>query len=480
LTRASREQHINQALVEYRSRPGSTQDTTRVPLRGHSTILEVIEVPLDMPILNADSFRIAPALEDHPLRDVVRNTPESVQAQDIVADLVRKSHRHADLLKESLLTDGQDQPGIITRSGKLLNANTRCVLLRELVREGKLSSASLRVAVLPADITNSEELALESVLQQQQEFKDEYNLVSKLMMIRKLYTDGGMSDKQIAASLREKAGARRIAELREVLVLMERARHLSTDPRPLSAFVSDKDQQQNWLELLKTVRDAESLNGREAANDAIRGWLVAFYSGYDSVHHLRSARGSWVEKDVVAHLSGSGETGVAVVNAVKAPRPKSKTMSGNDETPVGLDLLGGDAPAVERSTNEVQQLLDLVVQAKDHPDDDLVLPSGEALPSSDIMTVVRNSVRLGLDDVKRRASDQNRLTRPQTQADGAERALKGIVEALDEVIDDPDFGSKRDDFVATFELIEEHIEDIRSLLGMPATAATDDIEGLEF
>lgn len=479
MTRSSREQHINQAIAEYRSHSGSTRDTARIPFRGRSTVLEVIELPLDIPILNADSFRIAPALEDHPKRDVVRSRPESVEGQEVVADLVRRSHRHAENLKDSLLIDGQDQPGIITRSGKLLNANTRCVLLRELVREGRLTSASLRVAVLPADTTNSEELGLESILQQQQEYKDEYNFVSKLMMIQKLYTDAGMSDKQIAASLREKGGARRISDLREVLVLMDRARHLSTHPRPVSVFVAEKDQQQNWLELLKSVRDIEELRGREAANDYIRGWLVAFYTGFDSVHQLRSARGKWIEKDVLEHLSGAGATGAAVVQAVKTQRPKPVALKGDAE-PIGLDLLDDDPPAYESASDAVQQLLDLVVDVKARPDDDLTLPSGESLASSEVLAVVRASVRDGLEDVKRRTSDQNRLTRPQTQADSAERALKGVLEAVDEVAEDAEFSPLIDDLVTTLELIESHMEEIRELLGARLDVDSDDTQGSEY
>lgn len=49
----------------------------RVPLRGNGELLEVIEIPLDLPVLNSESFRIAPSLEEHPQADLVRTDPYS-------------------------------------------------------------------------------------------------------------------------------------------------------------------------------------------------------------------------------------------------------------------------------------------------------------------------------------------------------------------------------------------------------------------
>lgn len=59
MTDAIREQHIARALAQYQQMAGA-RDTMRVPLRGKPTLLEVIEVPLDLPTLNPVSFRIAP------------------------------------------------------------------------------------------------------------------------------------------------------------------------------------------------------------------------------------------------------------------------------------------------------------------------------------------------------------------------------------------------------------------------------------
>ena len=85
---------------------------------------------------------------------MIEADPYSPAAQRIVAELVRDSHRSAAALKDSLI-DGQDQPGLITRKGKLVNGNTRCVLLRDLRAEGRITNSTIRVAVLPSDVVES-------------------------------------------------------------------------------------------------------------------------------------------------------------------------------------------------------------------------------------------------------------------------------------------------------------------------------------
>lgn len=70
--------------------------------------------------------------------------------------------------------------------------------MRELTAEGDLRAQAIRVAVLPSDVLDPELLDLEAVLQKQKEHKDEYNLVSELMMLRTLHTDANMTEQQIA------------------------------------------------------------------------------------------------------------------------------------------------------------------------------------------------------------------------------------------------------------------------------------------
>lgn len=477
MTAASRELHIKKAIEEVRSRPG-VPETARLQFRGTFQTFEVIELPLNVPILNARSFRIAPLLADHPKRTLVEQDHESAEAQEVVAGLVRLSHRQVEGLRASLQSQGQAQPGVITRSGKLINGNSRCVLLRDLVAQGKIpASTTIRVAVLPGDTDNREELDLESVLQQQKEFKDEYNLVARLMMIQSLF-DNGMTDEAIAASLRADKAAD-IKRLREVLVLMNRARALPQGNLTLSTFVTVEDQQQNWLDLLKDVREIESLHGREAADEHIRGWLIAYFGGHSAVHWLRKAKGDWVKRDLLPNLAEAGHNGDLITQTLVI---ESDTLGSStaDEVPSGVDLLDVDGDeSTPVTSSQTQSLLDLVVSASQEPEREFPMPDGSTLTGREIRVVIHTSATEGLNAAAQRKKDTNRLLRPGNSADSASTSLKSLVEALEEVADDPEFVPKVDDLRATLELVQSRLDEAVGIVNDIKTPAADSEESSE-
>ena len=466
MTAATRELHITKALDEQRNRPGGGESTTLF-FRGKRVLLPVIELPLTVPMLNARSFRIAPLLEDHPKRDLVERDPESDEAQAIVAELVRQAHRYKEGLKESLNVDGQDQPGVITRTGKLINGNSRCVLLRELVNEGTVaSSTTIRVAVLPSDTSNREELDLESTLQQQKDFKDDYNLVSRLMMLQRL-SESGMSDSAIASQQRTKGGAKRVKELREVLVLMGRARLLPTEHLPLSAFVKEEDQQENWLALRLRVQEIESLATREAADAFIREWLVAYFTGHDSVHQLRNATEGWTRRDLLPHLAEAGEDGEKLHVLVTASEPidSADSLPEKPVDPEGLDLLDvAEAQPVPAASSPTQKLLDLAAQSSQDGSREFQLQDGTKRTGQELQRILHKTASEGLSDAAQRKKDANRITRPQSEAESAARSLRSLIEALDDVVDDSEFVSRADELRSTLDLIQTRLDEAFELV----------------
>ncbi|MCK2213360.1 hypothetical protein MF672_006065 [Actinomadura sp. ATCC 31491] len=434
--------------------------------------LEVIDVPLSIPVLNADSFRIAPQLDEHPQRDLVRSDPYSPAAQQLVSDLVKSVHRHSQDLKENLGEEGQSQPGVITRQGKLINANTRCVLLRELAREGRTKITTLRVAVLPADVTDQELLELEMLLQQQVELKDEYRLVNQLTMIKKLH-DAGVSDDAIARKLRIRsarsmsAGAR-VRELREVLFLMERTRRL-TEPRlSITTFASDRDKEQNWRELLREVKRLDSTQGREAADAHILGWLIAYLTGIDSVHKLRLANGDWVERGVIDQLAQHHH---ALHDAIAGKQQGETTPSGRpdkvDQIP-GLDLLGSleETLPAESVKPQVQTLANIVAQAHQAgTDHHVTLPNGTSVSAPEVLEKVGNTVNKAIAAEKRRNRAGTRLTRPQGYLDSARSSLNDAIRAIYEAKPDPAFHAhQRATLNAMLTEIEDLVDQARTAL----------------
>ena len=98
-------------------------------------------------------------------------------------------------LKQELLDLGQQEPGLITRDGLLVNGNTRCAALMELQKEGKISGATIDVAVLPSSVTSHEITDIEIRLQMVRLTHQDYSFSNSLLMMRK-YLNTGKTEKK--------------------------------------------------------------------------------------------------------------------------------------------------------------------------------------------------------------------------------------------------------------------------------------------
>lgn len=442
MTQEARKQKILQTLEEHSRQRGA--EMMAVPLRRGSEVLPVIRLPLSVPLLNADSFRIAPELDDHPSAELVRADPLGSEAQKIIAHLVRTSHKHTKELKESL-KDGQDEPGLITRAGILINANTRCVLMRELRDEGDLQSDAIRVAVLPADIDDPELMDLEAVVQKQRDHKDPYNLVSELMMLKRLHIRGKMTPQQIGK--RQRLPAKDIVKRFEILSLMERARYLVDPPLPLTTFSGQRSKLQNWKELLTRVQDLDARENPAAGDEAIVEWLFAYMLGHNSVHRLRYADGGWIDRHVVDHLSSHGEIGTKLAEITDAVQDAPKVDDRTD-----LDILDISENASPQPAGPSKaKLLGLAVALHNaDPAEKVTLPDGSEHAAADVTRVLKAASTKGLEDSKRRADAGERLIAPENLLKKTYEDFVAANRAIDEAVGVTGF--------------EQHIDTVRSLL----------------
>lgn len=438
VTEASRKDQIALALKQRDE--DKNQETQRDPLR--DKLLPVIEVPLDLPVLNHRSFRIAAQLNEHPERELVNAEPDSPRAQAIIADLVMGVHRNVAELKESLQVEGQTDAAMITRGGVLLNGNTRCVLLRRLRESGELlRPAMLRVAVLPHDYTNKNELELELVLQQQKDLKDEYRLINELVMIRRL-RDEGFSEKDIAQRQRRRrsgkgSGEDQVKDRLKVLAMMEVMRTLSEPPLRLTDFDDVRDKFEVWYELLGQYHALEE-QGRDAADAHLRRWLIAYFSGVNSVHNLRYAKDDWIEGGVISSLDADMR---AVVEQHQEVEPEGQP---EQEEPSGLDLLGGRDDGAAASPPQVHALFNAVVAAKRLGEGGVLrTPTGVEIDAGEFITSVGGAVRKALANRRKEAGGANALDEPFENLADARASLAASRDQLGELVDDAAFAPRR-------------------------------------
>lgn len=453
MTEASRRQQVQMTLAEHEKK----KDAERRPfqLRGGEETLPVVTVPLSMPLLNAKSFRIAPALLDHDAADMVHADPESPDAQRIVAELVIKAHSQAADLKDSL-RGGQDEPGVITRSGILINANTRCVLMRELLDEGLITRNSIRVAVLPENVGPADLYDLEAVLQKQKDHKDPYNLVSELMMLRTLHLEAKMTEQQIAA--RQRTSVREVRLGFKILELMERARHLVDPPLPIATFGGSKTQRQNWKELVLRVEDAEKDGGKLAGDQALREYLPLHLLEEDAVHSLRAADADWVNQWLLDELDKDKGIGTKIAAIATQTEDDSASNGVPDDDLDGLDVLdfGHTAEPVNGATTKT--LLDLTLVATKAGMDEIDLGDGSKYTGTEVVAALKASTKRALEKSRNRQAAGDALGAPSKLLEKALTNLDQANKALTDVIGRAEF--------------TPHIEGTLSLLD----DATDQIE----
>jgi len=161
------------------------QESVTIEWRGQPRSIPVITMPVNILSYNPATHRIRAQRSLDPKRDrELDENPFGQVAQDYLGHLLKgdptdpqKTDPSFEALKEDIRQHGQNDPGIITREGVLINANTRCAALRELGQE------HIRVAVLPADSGIDDLESIELSLQLRRDHKRDYSFVNFLLAI---------------------------------------------------------------------------------------------------------------------------------------------------------------------------------------------------------------------------------------------------------------------------------------------------------
>ena len=131
------------------------QDRRPMRWRGEDVPWPVVQIPVSHALLNPYSHRIKAQIGSLGLSgQVIADDPFGDEAQEFIAEIVCGTPGYA-RIKATLARDKQQDPGVMTREGVLINANTRLVALRE------LGVPYIKVQVLPTDATQAELTELE-------------------------------------------------------------------------------------------------------------------------------------------------------------------------------------------------------------------------------------------------------------------------------------------------------------------------------
>lgn len=173
---------ISKRLVESRA-AGGIRETVTVDWNQQPLHIEVLELPLAELSLNPATHRIRAQRSYAPARDsALDDDPFSEDSQEYLKFLLQAEPSNPSLrdtefdsLKESLEEFGQNDPGLVTYQGVLVNGNTRAAALRE------IGAQSMRVGILPESFTWADINAVELSLQLRKDHRREYSYINRLL-----------------------------------------------------------------------------------------------------------------------------------------------------------------------------------------------------------------------------------------------------------------------------------------------------------
>ncbi|MEU5613691.1 hypothetical protein AB0H03_34130 [Streptomyces sparsogenes] len=173
---------IKKRLEEVKT-SGGTRETVTIDWNEQRVPVEVIDLPLAGLYFNPGTHRIRAQRSHNPERDeALDKDPWSVESQEYLKFLLQAEPKDPnrrdpdfDKLKDSLKQFGQNDPGLITHQGILVNGNTRAAALRE------IGAQSMRVGVLPESFTWADINAVELSLQLRKDHRREYSYINRLL-----------------------------------------------------------------------------------------------------------------------------------------------------------------------------------------------------------------------------------------------------------------------------------------------------------
>jgi len=241
--------------------------THEVDWKDEKKIVPVIRMKTSLLRLNPDTQRIKAQLGASPkLEALLGDQPYSDEAQEYLSTLLKgdptnpvKVDKAYEALEDNLREYQQNEPGIITSYGVLIDGNTRCVALRAIDQEYML------VGVLPSGGTEDFEL-LEIGLSARKTTKRDYTFVNQLLAIRN-QTAAGRNDDQIVRSFARKK--KTIARFRWILeridAVLQRSEVTGASGSSLKlAYVDFEQHQESLVEIARNYFELEATDANDA------------------------------------------------------------------------------------------------------------------------------------------------------------------------------------------------------------------------
>lgn len=190
---------------------------------------KVYEIPLECLVFNHLNDRFASRRREYISENKKDLSADNVESQNVISDFIWKSNirRNKETL-EDILVNKQQEYGVITQDGRIIDGNRRARILQEIYYsdEGTYKNISkddfkyFKAIILDGNIDDKEIQLLETTLQMGVDEKVDYNAIEKYLKVNKLKNEVGLSYKEIAARIKSIKNEKEAANMDYIYNLM--------------------------------------------------------------------------------------------------------------------------------------------------------------------------------------------------------------------------------------------------------------------
>ncbi|MFZ4298025.1 transcriptional regulator [Streptomyces cinereoruber] len=291
-------------------------ETVTVEWNGRPLHVGVIDMPLRDVYYNPATHRIRAQRDHDPdLARGLESNPWSMESQEYLDRLLRGKPANPDetdpdfeALLESLRSVDQQEPGLMTHEGILVNGNTRAAALRRLGR------ASIRVGVLPRSFTWDDINAVELALQLRPDKRRDYSYINRLIAMEEQELMG-REGADIARDFHIKLAT--FEQERWILGVIRDMIERSATPEGAQLGLSDfEGHQENLKELHRTykkVRASSQEQAERVKENRIAAIILDFAKTKTRVIG-EDFQGAYLEGSLPMLFEGAGSSGKSAAN----------------------------------------------------------------------------------------------------------------------------------------------------------------------
>ena len=158
--------------------------------------LPAYRIPLEYLIYNPYNGRIGSVVKSYE-RQYHELNPEVKEDKDLIEKFLMESKPEANkVTRRRLLAEHQQQLGIVTSAGIIIDGNRRAMLLNDIMKDKSIEYSAkahckyFDAIILPDDMDKKDILALETTYQMGEDAKVDYDPIEKYLKSKDLYSEG--------------------------------------------------------------------------------------------------------------------------------------------------------------------------------------------------------------------------------------------------------------------------------------------------